>query len=44
MQHSLYQYLVLPLIALVGLAWVVRRNKARVESAEANSEPESKES
>ena len=44
MQHSLYQYLVLPLIALVGLAWVVRRNKARVESAEAKSEPESKES
>lgn len=34
LQHTLYNYLVAPLIALVGLVWVVRRNKPGIDAQE----------
>jgi Fe-S-cluster-containing dehydrogenase component len=32
LQHTLYNYLLAPLVVLFGLAWVVRRNKPRVDA------------
>jgi len=32
-QHTLYKYMMAPIVAVLGLAWVVRRNRARAGSA-----------
>ena len=38
LQHTLYNYLLAPLAALVGLAWVVRRNKPGIDAQDAPTE------
>lgn len=38
LQHTLYNYLLAPLVALVGLAWVVRRNKPGIDAQDAPRE------